>query len=269
MKSHVKKGVLFAGIYILVKWTMIGLLGTYLYQNGLWNNWFLLIVPVVGLSAFLIRKKRKAEPPFKQYFKKALQKYFPTVWVDMLNEVEEHFKVISIDTRFASRSSNPIDKRLDFSAYFLALIQTLEARSQSYDQIRSICLEVTYDYVSPKNSFQKWLKRIPAKLVGRRIIKPLIKKLHNKIIVKGHPDGFRAGIITDKNQTYNLGYGIDIFECGICKLFQKHNASKYASILCEVDKVTSNLAGLKLIRNGTIALGADKCDFRFKRIQNI
>ena len=73
-------------------------------------------------------------------------------------------------------------------------------------------------------------------------------------------------MITDKKDTYDLGYGIDILECGICKLFQKHDAAKYASILCEVDKVTSGLAGLELIRTGTIALGATKCDFRFRKI---
>ena len=40
------------------------------------------------------------------------------------------------------------------------------------------------------------------------------------------------------------------------------------SILCEVDEITSALAGLKLVRTGTIANGAKKCDFRFikKRI---
>lgn len=57
----------------------------------------------------------------------------------------------------------------------------------------------------------------------------------------------------------------DILECGICKLFKKHNYEKYSSILCEVDEITSRLAGLKLIRTGTIALGAKKCDFRFKK----
>lgn len=150
--------------------------------------------------------------------------------------------------------------------FFLALIQTLENRNQTYDQIKNICLEVTYDYVSPKNAFQKWMKRVPAKLIGYSITSPLIKMLHNKIATKGDPDGFRAGIITDKSQTYGLGYGVDIYECGICKLFQKHNAAKYASILCEVDKVTSKLAGLELIRNSTIAYGAEKCDFRFRRI---
>ncbi|MBL7784508.1 MAG: L-2-amino-thiazoline-4-carboxylic acid hydrolase, partial [Chitinophagales bacterium] len=44
----------------------------------------------------------------------------------------------------------------------------------------------------------------------------------------------------------------------MCKLFQKHDYSKYASILCEVDEITSGLAGLQLIRTGTIANGAKK-----------
>jgi len=81
-----------------------------------------------------------------------------------------------------------------------------------------------------------------------------------------HPDGFIANIITDKAETYGLGYGIDILDCGICKLFSNYSFQKYSSILCEVDEVTSGLAGLQLIRTGTIALGATKCDFRFKKI---
>jgi len=264
MKVCLKKGLLIGVGYVLVKWTIIGLLGTYLYRNGLWSNWFFLIIPVVVLAIFSFRKK--PDLSFKKFFRKGIEKYFPDNSSVIMNEVDQRFKTLSVDTRFAAQSSNPIDRRLDFSAYFLALIQTLENRNQSYEEIKKICLEITYDYVSPKNDLQRGLKRLPAKLVGLKIVKPFIRLFHNKISKKGNPDGFRAEIITDKAKTYNLGYGFDILECGICKLFQKHHAGKYASILCEVDKVTSNLAGLELIRNGTIAYGAEKCDFRFRRV---
>ena len=63
---------------------------------------------------------------FTKYFQKALEKHFPLESSALLKEVGERFNVLSVDTRFASTSSNPIDKRLDFAAYFLALIQTLE-----------------------------------------------------------------------------------------------------------------------------------------------
>lgn len=183
----------------------------------------------------------------------------------IIGEIENHYKIISLDTRFAATSGNPIDKRLDFCAYFLALIKTLDSRNESYETIRKICLEIVMDYVKPKNGIHRLLKRLPAKLVNTWLAYSVIKSLNEKVNKNCHPDGFIANIITDKAETYGLGYGIDILECGICKLFGKHNFQKYSSILCEVDEVTSGLAGLQLIRTGTIAQGANKCDFRFKK----
>jgi hypothetical protein len=203
---------------------------------------------------------------YRKYFRKVITEKYPDVSDRIIGDVENHYKIISIDTRFAATSGNPIDKRLDFCAYFLALIKTLDARNESYETIRKICLEIVIEYVRPKNKLHKLLKKLPVKLLNTWLAASLVKAFHEKVSKNSHPDGFIANIITDKDQTYGLGYGIDILECGICKLFSKHHFQKYSSILCEVDEVTSGLAGLKLIRNGTIALGAKKCDFRFKRV---
>ena len=208
----------------------------------------------------------KVNTAYKYFFKKAIDQHFPDTAAALIAEVEDQFAALSKDTKFAATSSNPIDKRLDFSAYFLALIKVLEKKQLSYEQIRAICLEITIDFVSPKNRVQKWLKQLPPKLVGLKITRGFLNILNKKVSVKGNPDGLRAVILTDKTETYGLGYGVDILECGICKLFLKHGAGKYTSILYEVDKVTSGLAGLELIRNGTIANGAYKCDFRFKKM---
>jgi hypothetical protein len=94
----------------------------------------------------------------------------------------------------------------------------------------------------------------------------LLKSLSKKVSHNENKQGFVATIITGKKETFGFGFGIDILECGICKLFKQHNFYKYASILCEVDEVTSGLAGLQLIRTGTIANGAHKCDFRYKKL---
>ena len=230
------------------------------------STWLLLIIIFIGLAIIVILKKLKAKTAYKRFFKKVIKSHFPDNQDALIKEVEEVFADLSKDTKFAAKSTNPVDRRLDFCAYFLALIKVLENKGQSFEQIRSICLEITIDYVSPKNAMQKWLKQLPVKLIGLKMTKPILNIFSKKVSEKGHPDGFRAVILTDKNETYGLGYGVDILECGICKLFQKHEAGKYASILCEVDKVTSGLAGLELIRTGTIANGAAKCDFRFKKI---
>lgn len=204
---------------------------------------------------------------YKKYFHKTLKANFPNGFSQMIAEVEGHYQIISQDSNFAYTSSNPIDRRLDFSAYFLALIKTLDEKGETYERIRTICLEVVLDYVKPQNEFEAWRKKLPVKLLNTWLGRFLVKSLQKKAGKLGHPDGFLANIITDKAETYGFGYGIDIIECGICKLFNKHNAQKYASILCEVDEVTSNLAGLQMIRNGTIANGAKKCDFRYKKLE--
>jgi hypothetical protein len=204
---------------------------------------------------------------FKKYFLQAIRKNYPKESTELITETENHFSQISKDTRFAATSKNPIDRRLDFSAYFLALVKTLDERGESFERIREICLEIVIEYVKPKNKFQQFLKKLPPKMIGTGVADILLKAFSKKVGQNDNPEGFIANIITDKNETYGFGYGVDIIECGICKLFKKHQYEKYASILCEVDKVTSGLAGLELIRTGTIANGATKCDFRFRRIK--
>ena len=203
---------------------------------------------------------------FKKYFKVAIQDNYPDTFLEIISRTDSNYKEISKGTSFALTSENPLDKRLDFCSYFLALIMTLDMRSEPYDRIRKICVEIAIEYVQPKNKLQSFVKRLLPKLANTWLAQNLIRSLHKKVSANKNPEGFIANIITDKQETLGLGYGIDIIECGICKLFKKHNFERYTSILCEVDEITSGLAGLKLIRTGTIANGAKKCDFRFQRI---
>ena len=202
---------------------------------------------------------------YRKHFVAGVTKNFPAIRDKIIDSVDTHYKIISADTAFAASSKNPIDKRLDFCAYFLALIKTLDERGESFETTRKICLEIVTEYVKPKNKFQQLLKKLPAKLVNSWLSTYFLKKFHKRVSTNSNPSGFIANIITDKKETLGLGYGVDILECGICKLFNKHNYQKYSSILCEVDALTSDLAGLKLVRSATIALGAKKCDFRWER----
>lgn len=204
---------------------------------------------------------------YKKYFTRAVLAHYPERAARLVEEIEEHFAIIRPDVAFSTVSSNPIDRRLEMCAYFLAFIKTLDEEGRSFEEIREICLEVVTAYVQPRNRIHQWMKRLPALILPTWPGKVMVRWLKRKLGRKGHEDGFVAMIITDPGETYGFGYGFDIVECGICKLFKKHDYARYASILCEVDEVTSALAGLKLIRTGTIANGAHKCDFRFEKLK--
>ena len=202
---------------------------------------------------------------YKKYFAAGIKKNYPKIPDAIIAKVDAYYGIISPDIAFSISSNHPIDKRLDFCAYFLALIKTLDEQGESFETTRRICLEIVSEYVRPKNKFQQIIKKLPAKLVNTWLGIYLLKKFAKRVSENSNPGGFIAHIITDKEKTFGLGYGVDILECGICKLFSKHNYQKYSSILCEVDALTSDLAGLRLVRNSTIASGAKKCDFRWER----
>jgi hypothetical protein len=201
---------------------------------------------------------------YRKYFKQAIESNYPSTSKDLLLRIENEFNNLKEDVNFARTSPNLVDRRLLFTSYFLAVITVLDQQGESFEKIREISLQTVSEYVRPKNSIQKFLKVLPVLLLKSRIGNMLVKAFAGRAGKAGHPDGFVAKIITDKNETYGLGYGVDILECGICKLFNKHGYSQYAKILCEVDEITSGLAGLQLIRRGTIANGAEKCDFRWR-----
>ncbi len=199
---------------------------------------------------------------FHTYFLPTLVKHYPLMANEIIFKMDVLYPQI-YDASLAD-SQNPIDKRLSFSAYFLAMIQSLDEKGESYEQIRQVCLEVANDFVQPKNRFQRLIKTWPSRFIGTWLGRLLIQNLKKEAEKSGHPDGFIARIVTDKASTHCLGYGIDILQCGICKQFQKHNYARFTSILCEVDHLTTSLAGLEMIRQGTIAQGAERCDFRYK-----
>ncbi len=202
---------------------------------------------------------------FKKYFHRVIQRHFPQQTTRLMLEIEAAFRLLQPEVRFARTSKNPVDRRLEIAAYFLATIEVLHQAGESFENIRTVLLEIANDYVRPKNYFHRLFKRLPPKLIETRIGAVLIQQLAKRAKNQAHPDGFVVQILTDKKETLGFGYGIDILECGICKLFQRHSMQKFAPLLCEIDHITSSLAGLTLKRTGTIALGASKCDFRFEK----
>lgn len=65
------------------------------------------------------------------------------------------------------------------------------------------------------------------------------------------------------NGEYELGY--DYHECGICKLCKDEGCPELAQYLCRMDFVLADIMNMKLVRTGTLAEGAEYCDFRYSR----
>ena len=69
--------------------------------------------------------------------------------------------------------------------------------------------------------------------------------------------------VIEKDDKYDMG--LDYTRCGVCEMCKKEGCFEWAKYLCRLDFMLVEMIGIKLDREGTLADGANKCDFRFKR----
>ncbi len=202
---------------------------------------------------------------FRPYIKRSINQQFPFIATSLMTMIDDEYLLVKRNVDFAQHPVNPLDKRLELAAYLLSVIIVLDQHGCSYQQIKSLILNVANEYVKPKNALHAWWKKAKVNLLSQPYMHWFLDKFDTKVSRKGHPDGFVAHIIQKRKADNEFIFGFDILECGICKLFSRYNYGHFVNILCEVDFITSELAGLTLHRTGTIAAGAHKCDFRFEK----
>ena len=194
----------------------------------------------------------------------AMAQAFPQEAEGLRRATEAAWAALAPDVAAARRSRNPLDRRIATCARFLAAIQAMHAAGKDDAAIRAACLEAAACLVRPRNRLHAALKRWPAKAIGTAPMRWVASRLAKKVDHLGYEGGFVARIVTDPAETFGTGYGVDILACGICKLFTRHGMGRYVPILCEVDHLTTSLAGLEMRRTDTIATGASRCEFRYK-----
>ena len=111
---------------------------------------------------------------YRNYFIPFIRSHYPEEGEKLIASTDHHYRIISKDILFAKTSKNPMDKRLDFSAYFLALIKTLDEKGETFSKIREVCLQITYAYVQPKNRIQWLLKKLMPKLISGTALNQVI-----------------------------------------------------------------------------------------------
>jgi hypothetical protein len=181
----------------------------------------------------------------------------------LVESIEKEFLSLRRDLDFARHSKNPMDRRVVIAGPLLALMKILRKNGCDFETIRAVSLEIAENLVTPKNQFHLFLKRLKTVVVLQPFVQRILERKMHAARNSVEPQGFSVGYV--KGNDNGLLFGIDIHQCGICMLFAKHGYSEYSKILCEIDYITSAIAGLTLQRTTTIANGGSVCDFRFYR----
>ena len=139
---------------------------------------------------------------------------------------------------------------------FLALYKTLKKHGKGAQEAGEICYKASQAQL---RSYPRFLLR----LIGRWFHKWYSRRLAAQSQKRRYPGDWVFTFVEGDGRDFD--YGIDCTECALYKFFHEQNADEFTPFMCLPDFPTSKAMGTGLVRTMTIAEGADRCDFRYKR----
>lgn len=205
----------------------------------------------------------KDSDPLSPFFE-ATQKVFSARFGDNLSatlimEAKQAYEDLRPKIPYTGGKENMFTEWLNYGAYYLAMHQVLSARGHDIDDVGTLIFE-TYKVMA---DYPKWFLSIVGGFKYGKNYEEKLKDAAAASQQRKYPGDFVSSFIEGDGKIFD--YGLDITECGICKLYSAHGAQRLSRYMCLSDYVISKAFNRGLVRYNTIAEGAERCDFRYKK----
>jgi ubiquinone biosynthesis protein len=142
------------------------------------------------------------------------------------------------------------------AAMSTAFYQELLARGQSEEAATKLFYDIAWKVYVKMGRFSWWLAGLGNQNIDNRLLK-------TTKLFRAFP--FNSPSYQWKDvQTASNVVGFDCVRCPVAEYFQSKGLSKFCTeTWCSLDYPLAELWQAKLVRTGSIAGGADKCDFRW------
>lgn len=154
----------------------------------------------------------------------------------------------------------PFTEFIVFTGMLLAIYRVNKAQGKTAEETGELAYEIGRAFLKNSPAF---LLRLFAAMNFSRYYRNRLQKRAKQSQARQYPDDYVFNYIEGDGKTFD--YGVDYIECASCKFLLKQGAPELAPYLCPVDILYSEALGWGLMRSMTLAGGAEKCDFRFKK----
>jgi len=189
-----------------------------------------------------------------------LERYFDPERIDDLIALTRLEYSAIIPTLPYLGGKQPFTRFIIATGELLAVYRVASAWGKTLEEIGQLTFDIDQAYMQAfpalikktmsRMNFSKWyLMRLQKRAVDS----------HRRL----YSDGYVFDFIPGDGNTFD--YGVDYLECASCKFLKQEGAFEFARFICPADVLYSQSLGWGLMRTRTLAEGADRCDFRFKR----
>ncbi len=195
-----------------------------------------------------------------RHSRRVLVEYFGDESVDTLvAETRREFEHLIPQLPYIG-GKQPFTEFIVFTGMLLAVYRVNKARGKTAEETGRLVYEIGREFL---RSYPPILLRMFGGMNFSRFYLNRARKRAIESHKRLYPDDYVYNFVEGDGKTFD--YGIDYLECASCKFLTKHGASELAPYLCPVDILYSEALGWGLTHITTLAEGAAKCDFRFKK----
>jgi hypothetical protein len=216
---------------------------------------------IVGAGSFYTMFK-DSDPlsPFLEATRKVfIARFGDDLSAELIAETKQAYEALRPEIPYIGGNGNMFAEWLNYGAYYLAMHQALSTRGHNVDEVGKLIFE-TYEVMA---DYPKWFLHIVGLFKYGKNYEEKLRDAAAASQQRKYPGDFVVSFIAGDGD--NFDYGLDITECGICKLYRAQGAEKLARYMCLSDFVVSKAFNRGLVRYRTLAEGAEKCDFRYKK----
>jgi L-2-amino-thiazoline-4-carboxylic acid hydrolase len=154
----------------------------------------------------------------------------------------------------------PFTQFLISTAWLLAMYRVLQRRGEPIEEVGRIGYDVMEAYL---RVYPRYLRRFLAHMTWSRRYLRRLQDRAAESQQRRYPGDYVYSFVEGDGLTFD--YGVDYTECATVKFLNEQGAAELAPYLCAADILYSQALGWGLQRTTTLAEGAERCDFRFKR----
>ena len=178
----------------------------------------------------------------------------------VLRDAREQYEALIPEIPYIGGKANNLTQDLIDCTMLLALYQVLKREGFRIKEIGKIVIEMEQKRV---HSYPRFVLKLLGKVIHSPLGKNRLKKAGEKSQEDRYPGGWVSVYIEGDGEEFD--FGIDYLECGLCKFYHQQGADEFTPYLCQFDYVQQSAMWAGFFRSMTLAEGAERCDFRWKK----
>lgn len=202
-----------------------------------------------------MKKMYKVQGTYRRLFKRYISKYFPGEEKELLAKMDCIYDGFKREVPDIGGRRNMLAGNLDMALAFFAFYEASGKRATA-DAVEEIggWMFSKFSFVSKIADFNKpWL----AKLMYR-VYAPYVKKVEK---YKANGEWGNTWGIKLNPEGYSEGCSFHLIGCPLVDFAKSHGYMDIMPYLCTIDHMSARLMNAKLLRNHTVAKGAESCDY--------